>query len=127
MKVKDLIAELSECNPEDKVALPIELAHATLGGSPCVYIDAVWRGFDWDSGTVFLYPPDKQALTLLSKEEYNELVEYRQLASSVLGRRTMEDLSDTFVRKSFVIELLTKLSDVEFDTETIRKIKEEKL
>ena len=127
MKVKELIAELQECNPEDTVALPIELEHATLGGSPRVEVDAVWRGFDWDSGTVFLYPPDKQALTLLSKEEYNELIQYRQLASSALGRNTMKGLSDVFVRKDFVIELLTKLSDVEFDTETIRKIKEETL
>lgn len=125
MKVKDLIAELQECNPEDNVALPIELPYATLGGSPRVDVDAVWRGFDWDSGTVFLYPPDKQALTLLSKEEYHKLVEYKQLASSALGRKTMQGLSDVFVRKAFVVDLLTKLSDVEFDTETIRKIKEE--
>lgn len=127
MKVKDLIAELSECNPEDKVALPIELSHATLGGSPCVYIDSVWAGFDWDRGTVFLYPPDKQALTLLSKDEYNELIQYKQLASSMRGRQDLAGLSDVFVRKEFIIELLTKLSDVDFDTETIRKIKEEKL
>lgn len=135
MKVKDLIAALEECNPNNKVAFSVEKAHATIGGTPRVEVEAVRQGFDWDDGTVFLQIEDGKRLTEMSKEEYISLIRYKQLVMGLRGKEEITSLSDIFTRKDFAIGLLEDLRrDPSLDISTLRKlskiiskIKEEKL
>jgi hypothetical protein len=60
MKVKELIEELSFQNPEDSVVIVIDRDNNIIGGhSPSVEVKNVWRGFDWDMGTVLIVPESK--------------------------------------------------------------------
>ncbi len=127
MKVKDLIAELNQCNPEDDVVIPVELGYPTLGGHPIVNLSRIERGFDWDSRKVFLYPDEGKSLTPMSKDQYTSLIQYKQLVMGMRGKEELASLSDIFVRKEFVINLLKTLSEVPFDTEIMTAIKEEQL
>lgn len=113
MKVKDLIAELQECNPEDAVIIPIEKGFPTMGGTPGVELEAIYRGFDWDSRRVFLHVGDGNRLTLMSKEEYTSLIRYKQLVMGMRGKEELAGLSDIFVKKDFVIGRLNRLTNVE--------------
>lgn len=132
MKVSELIAELQQCNPDHQVAIPVEVGHVTLGGTPRREVEAIYRGFDWDSRTVFLHIGDQDRLTVMSKEEYIELIRYKQLVSGVRGKQDIKHLSDVFVKKDFVIERLKRLINVEeletFEiSDLITDIYEEKL
>ncbi|WWT49367.1 hypothetical protein [Escherichia phage vB_EcoM-LTH01] len=132
MKVSELIEELQKCRPDDKVSIPVEVGHVTIGGTPRREVEAVYRGFDWDSKQVFLHICADERLTVMSKEEYIELIRYKQLVSGMRGKQDIEHLSDVFVKKDFVIERLQRLSHVE-ELETfeisnlISEIIEEKL
>lgn len=132
MKVKDLIDELQKCNPNDRVSIPVEVGYLSIGGTPRRDVAAVYRGFDWDSKTVFLHIGDQERLTVLSREEYTELVQYKQLVSGLRGKKDIEHLSDIFVKKDFVIKRLKRLLSVEelerFEiADLITDITEEKL
>lgn len=132
MKVSELIAELQQCNPDHQVAIPVEVGHVTMGGTPRREVEAIYRGFDWDSRTVFLHIGDQDRLTVMSKEEYIELIRYQQLVSGVRGKQDIKHLSDVFVKKDFVIERLKRLINVEelepFEiSDLITDIYEEKL
>lgn len=132
MKVSELIAELQKCNPDHQVAIPVEVRNVTLGGTPRREVEFVTQGFDWDSRTVFLDIVRDERLTVMSKEEYIELIRYKQLVSGVRGKQDIENLSDVFVKKDFVIERLKRLIDVEelelFEiSDLITDITEEKL
>lgn len=113
MTVWELIGELSKCQPGDKIVVPVEVAHVTIGGEPCEEIVRATRGFDWNSKTVFLDIDPESRLTVMSKEEYIDLVRYKQLISSVRGRQDIEHLSDVFVKKDFVLERLQRLAHCE--------------
>lgn len=132
MKVSELIAELQKCNPDHQVVIPVEVRNVTLGGTPRREVEFVTQGFDWDSRTVFLDIVRDERLTVMSKEEYIELIRYKQLVSGVRGKQDIENLSDVFVKKDFVIERLKRLIDVEelelFEiSDLITDITEEKL
>ncbi|EDL8063731.1 hypothetical protein CTA21_16395 [Salmonella enterica] len=60
----------------DRIAIPVELPHATLGASPSVAVVSVNPGIDWDSGTLFIYP--QQKLTPLSPEDLEEIRQCRK-------------------------------------------------
>lgn len=111
MKVWELIGALSLCDPKDEVVVPVELAHTTIGGTPCRVISKVTRGFDWDSKTVFLDVDDK--LTPMTKAEFTEHIQYRQLVSGLRGKQDIVHLSDVFVKKDFVIDCLKRLINVQ--------------
>lgn len=113
MKVKELIEQLLNCNPEDKVAVQIDKGFVTVGGTPRVGVESASSGFDWDHGTVFLKLEAGKMLTDVSREEYLEHIRYKQLVTGLRGRQNIELLSDVFVRKDFVIGRLTHLVDVE--------------
>lgn len=113
MKVKDLMEQLLNCNPEDKVAVQIDKGFVTLGGTPRVGVESAHNGFDWDQGTVFLKLEAGKMLTDISREEYTEHLRYKQLVSGVRGKQDIEHLSDVFVKKDFVIDRLKRLIDVE--------------
>lgn len=132
MKVKDLIEQLQNCNPEDKVAVQIDKGFVTIGGTPRVGVDSAHNGFDWDHGTVFLKLEDGKMLTDITREEYHEHIRYKQLVSGMRGKQDISHLSDVFVRKDFVMERLKRLINVEelepFEiSDLITDIREEKL
>lgn len=110
MKVKDLIAELQKCNPEDKVAVQVDKGFITIGGTPRVEVDSTRNGFDWDHGTVFLQMKDGKMLTDITREEYYEHIRYKQLVSGLRGKQDIEHLSDIFVKKDFVLPRLLEIS-----------------
>lgn len=110
MKVKELIAELSRANPEDKVAVEIDKGFVTIGGTPRVDVEAVRNGFDWDHGTFFLLLEDGKMLTDITREEYYEHIRYKQLVSGMRGKQDIEHLSDIFVKKDFVLPRLLEIS-----------------
>ena len=59
MKVKDLINQLSNHNPEDEVFIEVNHSMAGLnmaGGTAGMEIKNVFTGFDWDMGKCFLQP-----------------------------------------------------------------------
>lgn len=132
MKVKDLIEQLQNCNPEDKVAVQIDKGFVTIGGTPRVGVDSAHNGFDWDHGTVFLKLEDGKMLTDITREEYYEHIRYKQLVSGMRGKQDIEHLSDIFVKKDFVIERLMRLVNVEelepFEvSDLITDVREERL
>lgn len=132
MKVSELIAELQQCRPDDRVSIPVEVGHVTLGGTPRREVEAVYQGFDWDSKQVFLHVCADERLTVMSKEEYIELIRYQQLVSGMRGKQDIEHLSDIFVKKDFVIERLMRLVNVEelepFEvSDLITDVREERL
>lgn len=110
MKVSELIEELQKCRPDDKVSIPVEVGHVTIGGTPHREVEAVHNGFDWDSKQVFLHICADERLTVMSKEEYIELIRYKQLVSGMRGKQDIEHLSDVFVKKDFVIDRLQRLT-----------------
>ncbi|QQG33504.1 hypothetical protein [Pectobacterium phage PcCB7V] len=113
MKVKELIEQLEKCNPEDTVAVQVDKAFVTIGGTPCVGVDSAYSGFDWNHGTVFLKLEDGKMLTDITREEYYEHIRYKQLVSGLRGKQDIAHLSDVFVKKDFVIERLKRLINVE--------------
>ena len=110
MTVYELIGLLTHCSPTDKVAIPVEVGHITIGGEPRLDVESVRRGFDWSSGTVFLHGTDETRLTVMSKEEYIQLIRYKQLVSGMRGKEDIEHLSDVFVKKDVVLQLLRQLT-----------------
>lgn len=60
LTVDDLVAHLQKIQQmgggQQKAAIPYTPPHTTMGGRPCVMIEGVGQGFDWDHGKVFLYP-----------------------------------------------------------------------
>lgn len=132
MKVKELIEQLQNCNPEDKVAVQIDKGFVTIGGTPRVGVESAHNGCDWDHGTVFLKLERGKMLTDISREEYTEHIRYKQLVSGMRGKQDIEHLSDVFVRKDFVLDRLNRLVNVEelepFEvSDLITDIREEKL
>ncbi|AFH21097.1 hypothetical protein CL97_gp213 [Cronobacter phage CR9] len=132
MKVKELIEQLQNCNPEDKVAVQIDKGFVTIGGTPRVGVESAHNGFDWDHGTVFLKLERGKMLTDISREEYTEHIRYKQLVSGMRGKQDIEHLSDIFVKKDFVINRLLRLVNVEelepFEvSDLITDIREERL
>lgn len=111
MKVKELIEELSQSNPEDKVAVSIDKGFVTMGGTPRVGVDSVFNGFDWDHGTVFLKLEDGKMLTDITREEYYEHIRYKQLVTGMRGKQDIAHLSDIFVKKEVVISRLILLTE----------------
>lgn len=109
MKVSELIEVLQQVDGNLDVAIPVELGHVTMGGQPYRTILRVDQGFDWDSGKVFLKPEDK--LTVLSQEEYIELIRYKQLISSMRGHQDRKQLDDIFIKKDKVREILHDIFD----------------
>ncbi|EOH1034844.1 hypothetical protein ACLMYS_003817 [Salmonella enterica] len=58
-----------------RVAVPVELAHTTLGPRPTVALVSAAQGIDWDQGTLFLQP--EQPLTPLTPDELAEIKQCR--------------------------------------------------
>lgn len=62
MKVEELIERLMSSGPgydrirDWDVVIPRKQLSTSIGGRPSIGIKAVHPGFDWDSGSVFLYP-----------------------------------------------------------------------
>lgn len=132
MTVWQLIQALSLCDPNDKVVIPVEVGHVTIGRLPNLPVDSVRRGHDWDDKTVFLNVDPEKRLTPMQKGEYIELIRYKQLVSGLRGKQDIEHLSDVFVRKDFVLNRLSRLVNVEelepFEvSDLITDIREEKL
>lgn len=132
MKVKELIEQLRNCNPEDKVAVQVDKGFVTIGGTPRVGVESTRNGFDWDHGTVFLKLEDGKMLTDITREEYYEHIRYKQLVSGMRGKQDIDHLSDIFVKKDFVIERLKRLVNVEelesFEvSDLITDVREERL
>lgn len=113
MKVKELIEQLQNCNPEDKVEVQIDKGFVTIGGTPSVEVESLRKGFDWDHGTVFLGLKDGKMLTDITREEYYEHIRYKQLVSGMRGKQDIGHLSDIFVKKDFVIEKLKYVENLE--------------
>ncbi|EJG5415719.1 hypothetical protein NAD41_002358 [Salmonella enterica] len=60
----------------ERLVIPVELPHASIGATPSVAVVNVSAGIDWDSGTVFLHP--QQKLTPLSPDELEEIKQCRK-------------------------------------------------
>ncbi|EAB4417338.1 hypothetical protein D7B12_18070 [Salmonella enterica] len=64
----------------DRVVIPVERPQASIGATPSVAVASVAAGFDWDSGTLFIYP--QQPLTALSPDELEEIRQCRKEGQS---------------------------------------------
>jgi hypothetical protein len=64
LNASDLLSNLDRlvtfCAPHKrdsiKVAIPVKKLYATIGGTPCVDVESVSIGFDWDNGKLFVKP-----------------------------------------------------------------------
>lgn len=66
MQVAELKSIL-ECKADDiKVVIRVERP-GSIGGTPCVEVESLHAGFDWDSGKLLIYPA--KPLTALSAED----------------------------------------------------------
>lgn len=52
----------------------------SIGGTPCVEVESVHAGFDWDNGKLMIYPA--QPLTALTPEQLEEIHESVRLGQS---------------------------------------------
>jgi len=82
MKVSELIKELQKCDPNHTVAINVQTLGLSLGPSPSVTPDRVIKGFDWNSGSVFLTFGEKN-LALLEREEYLNLIKFLQSSGTM--------------------------------------------
>lgn len=116
MTVWELIGMLSKCKPTDKVVIPVELGHATVGASPSREVTTVERGFDWNDKKVML-GIEEGKLTVLTHDEYRDLIKYKQLVSSARGHSEIGLLNDHYVRRSQITKVL--LDNLEPDSEAL--------
>ena len=62
MKIDELISLLQEIRGVHgshlRVVIPV-YREFSIGSTPCVDIDSVYRGIDWNNGKVFICPTDK--------------------------------------------------------------------
>lgn len=82
MIVSELIEELQKCDPKNTVAVRVGTLGLSLGSSPSVTPEHVVKGFDWNSGNVFLEFGDKN-LALLDSEEYSNLIKFLQSSGTM--------------------------------------------
>jgi len=59
MTVSELMKELGQQNPTDEVSILVKPSERCVGGTPCVGIERITVGFDWDCGKVFILPNKK--------------------------------------------------------------------
>jgi hypothetical protein len=71
-----------------RLAVPVEVAHATIGATPSVAITNVSMGFDWDNGVLMLTP--EQPLTPLSPAELEEIRQCRSDGQSWAVYKALE-------------------------------------
>lgn len=72
---------LSRCGDNVvRFCIPAELPHATIGPAPSVRVVQAAMGFDWDQGTMFLYP--EQPLTTLTPDDLEEVKRLRREGQS---------------------------------------------
>lgn len=64
----------------DRIAVRVELPHATIGALPSVVVSGVRPGIDWDKGTLFV--ETQQPLTPLSPEDLEEIKRVRKEGQS---------------------------------------------
>lgn len=111
MKAWQLINILSSGNPDDDVVIPVVSANVTIGRSPTEEVTSVRRGFDWDSGRVFLQIGENKQLTTMSREEYNEHIRYKQVVSSLSGYEARQKFLEEYVHKDVVLRRLHELNN----------------
>ena len=59
MTVSELIEKLGACEKSAEVSILVEPNERCVGGTPCVGIERIAVGFDWDCGKVFILPNKK--------------------------------------------------------------------
>jgi hypothetical protein len=65
-------------NPEDiRVCIPIKTPSA-IGGTPCIDVESVHLGFDWDNNKLMLYPTED-----LSRSDHDYLANIRKQAEEL--------------------------------------------
>jgi hypothetical protein len=69
--LKTALHVIQQCLSEDerrpmKLAIVVQ-SQGSIGGTPCVEVDSMQAGFDWDAGKLMIYPA--QPLSQLSPEE----------------------------------------------------------
>lgn len=82
LELKTKIDEIaSRYNLDDleqiRVCIPIKTVSA-IGGTPCVDIERVVKGFDWDNNKLMLYPAED-----LSKTDHDYLAKMREQAAEL--------------------------------------------
>ena len=78
----EAVARLDETRGRhiERIGIPVELAHSTIGALPTVAVVSVTQGMDWDAGTLMLSP--QQPLTPLTPDELAEIKRCRQEGQS---------------------------------------------
>lgn len=72
MRLLDLLRQAERVKHPGNVNLVIPVFNpGTLGGSPCVDVQEVNIGFDWDNGKLFLVP--NCSLTVLTAEQMSDV------------------------------------------------------
>lgn len=102
-----------------RIAVPVELAHSTLGPRPTVALVGAAQGFDWDQGTLFLQP--EQPLTPLTPDELAEIKQCRADGQSWAVHKAHErwqlerdELVDTIIKLRKAL-LLSGMSTAELE------------
>lgn len=91
---------------EDKLQLMVQVFNPNaVGGTPCVNVDSIDVGFDWDSGKIILQTEKK--LTVLSAEDVEAI------KSSVRKGQSWHAYQAHKEQDNKIKELKTKLIDLE--------------
>jgi hypothetical protein len=109
MKVHELIDLLSKMDPEAKALFAADRLHASIGGTPSLPVATVSAGFDWDQNKVFLGPPVGTHFLQVSREDFREVIEWKQLLSGARSRGEVKAIQAKYIDKE---ELRDKLSSI---------------
>ncbi|URC22206.1 hypothetical protein CHUUTOTORO_01210 [Serratia phage vB_SmaM-ChuuTotoro] len=109
MKVKELIELLSKMDPEAKALFAADRLHASIGGTPSLPVSTVSAGFDWDNNKVFIGPPVGVHFLQVSREDFREVIEWKQLLSGCRSRSEVKAIQAKYIDRE---ELRDKLSNI---------------
>ncbi|AXN57817.1 hypothetical protein KASHIRA_01630 [Serratia phage vB_SmaM-Kashira] len=109
MKVKELIDLLSKMDPEATALFAADRLHASIGGTPALPVATVSAGFDWDNNKVFIGPPVGAHFLQVSREDFREVIEWKQLLSGCRSRGEVKAIQAKYIDKE---ELRGKLADI---------------
>lgn len=109
MKVQELIEMLSKMDPQAEAVFAADRLHATIGPSPSLPVSTVTAGFDWDSRTVFIGPPIGTNFLQVSREDFREVIEWKQMLSGCVSREKIKTIQAKYIDRE---ELRGKLSEI---------------
>lgn len=98
------VKQAHQSKPIRQVAIPVQLAHSTIGAAPSVAVSSATLGFDWDNGTLFINPV--QPLTPLTPEDLASIQLARKEGQSYAMQKAHERWNS---EKGGLVDTINKL------------------